>query len=358
MLQKELEQKICQYPDPYLDRSLGETQAVKRVVVHDHAVEIDLEFGYPFQGIRDKLFADVTAYLQPYLGSRSLSLRLLTRIDAHAGRKGISGHKAIKNIVAVASGKGGVGKSTIAVNVALSLAAEGARVGLLDADIYGPSQPTMLGVGDERPVLTDKVFTPLAHHGIQSMSMGYLIGPDTPMVWRGPMIGKALEQLLFDTAWDDLDYLLIDLPPGTGDIQLTMCQKMPISGAVIVTTPQDLALADVTRACEAFKKLDVSILGVVENMSSYVCPNCDHEAPLFGAGGGAKLAQQYELALIGRVPLDVDLRTMTDGGQPPPIAAKDGKLAHLFGEMARRIAAKLSLEPKDYSRKFPKIVVK
>lgn len=358
MLQKELEHQIFQYRDPYSDKTLGECHALKRLSLTQNQVEIDLEFGYPLQRIKDRLVADITNHLQPFAALHTIHLNLSSRIESHCGRKGIRGHDAIKNIIAIASGKGGVGKSTIAVNIALSLLAEGARVGLLDADIYGPSQPTMLGVTNERPVLENKTFKPLQHHGLQSMSMGYLIDRDTPMVWRGPMIGKALEQLLFDTAWDNLDYLLIDLPPGTGDIQLTLCQKIPVSGVVMVTTPQDLALSDVTRACEAFNKLNVPILGVVENMSIYHCSNCGHGSSLFGVGGGAKLAQQFNLSLLGTVPLALEIREMTDSGSPPPVANKEGKIAHHFGDIACRIAAKLSNEAKDYSRKFPKIVVK
>lgn len=240
-------------------------------------------------------------------------------------------------IIAIASGKGGVGKSTIAINLALALKAQGAKVGLLDADIYGPSQPTMLGVGVKRPVFKDGKLLPIEALGLQTMSIGYLIDADAPVVWRGPMLGKALQQLLQDTAWDDLEYLIIDLPPGTGDVQLTLCQKIPLNGVVIVTTPQDMALLDVKRACEMFKKMNVPILGIVENMSVYHCPACGHAEKLFGEGGGDKLAQQYGVKLLGSIPLHVRIRELTDGGQPPVVAEPESEYAKVFFEMARRL---------------------
>ncbi len=246
----------------------------------------------------------------------------------------------IKHIIAIASGKGGVGKSTVAVNLALALAKEGARTGILDADIYGPSQPAMLGASGERPVLKEKKFQPIERHGIQSMSIGYLIDPNAAMMWRGPMIGKAMEQMLHDTQWGDLDYLIVDLPPGTGDIQLSLCQKIPVSGAVIVTTPQDLALLDVTRACEMFVKLKVPILGIVENMSLYHCPHCGHEEAIFGEGGAAKLARQYGVNVLGAIPLAISIREMTDSGQPPVVQEPDSHYAKAFREIARTIASK------------------
>ena len=263
----------------------------------------------------------------------------------------------MKNIIAIASGKGGVGKSVTAVNLALALAHEGATVGLLDADIHGPSQPTMLGVVDERPVVKEGKLFPIKKHGIQSMSIGYLVNTATPLVWRGPMLGKALQQLLHDTVWGALDYLVIDLPPGTGDIQLTLCQKFPVSGAVIVTTPQDMALLDVRRACEMFNKLNVPLLGVVENMSHYQCTACGHEEAIFGAGGAEKLAKEYGLTLLGQIPLALTIREMTDSGCPPVVAAPEGHEAKLFAELARKVSAQIALLPRNYSAKFPKIVV-
>ncbi|OGT58768.1 MAG: hypothetical protein A3F14_06830 [Gammaproteobacteria bacterium RIFCSPHIGHO2_12_FULL_43_28] len=252
----------------------------------------------------------------------------------------------IKHIIAVASGKGGVGKSTVAVNLALALLKEGVRVGLLDADIYGPSQPTMLGAQGERPVLSGKQLQPIERHGLQSMSIGYLVDATAAMMWRGPMLGKALEQLLRDTAWGELDYLIIDLPPGTGDVQLSLCQKIPVSGAVIVTTPQDLALIDVRRACEMFKKLNVPILGVIENMSTHHCEQCGHEDKLFGEGGGETLSTEYRTPLLGTIPLNRTIREMTDGGMPPVAGAPESRYAVVFGEIAAKVADQLTRNEK------------
>ncbi|TAK72779.1 MAG: iron-sulfur cluster carrier protein ApbC [Gammaproteobacteria bacterium] len=252
-------------------------------------------------------------------------------------RVGVQQKENIQHIIAIASGKGGVGKSTVAINLALALAQEGARVGLLDADIYGPSQPSMLGAVGERPVLKERKLVPIQRHGIQSMSIGYLVDPDAAMMWRGPMIGKAMEQMLHDTAWEALDYLIIDLPPGTGDIQLSLCQKIAISGAVIVTTPQDLALLDVSRACEMFVKLKVPILGIVENMSVYHCPQCGHEEHLFGAGGAAKLAQKYHVSVLGSVPLAMAIREMTDSGHPPVVQDPESHYAKAFRNIAQKL---------------------
>lgn len=263
----------------------------------------------------------------------------------------------VKNIIAIASGKGGVGKSMVAVNVALALAREGAQVGLLDADIYGPSQPAMLGVTSEKLVVKDKLLQPILRHGLQTMSIGYLVGSGAPMVWRGPMLGKALQQLVYDTAWQHLDYLVIDLPPGTGDVQLTLCQKIPVNGVVIVTTPQDLALLDVRKACEMFNKLQVPIIGVIENMSHFSCPKCGHEEQIFGTGGGEKLAAEYHLTLLGRIPLATTIREQTDQGNPPIIAAPTSDEARVICDITAKIVTQLSLQPKHYSNKFPKIVV-
>jgi ATP-binding protein involved in chromosome partitioning len=263
----------------------------------------------------------------------------------------------IKHIIAIASGKGGVGKSTTAVNLALALAAEGQRVGILDADIYGPSQPLMLGVKDRPHPKDKKVLMPVMAHGLQSMSIGYLIDENAPMVWRGPMASMALQQLLHDTHWDDLDYLVIDLPPGTGDVQLTLAQKIPVSGAVIVTTPQDLALLDARRAYEMFHKVHVPVLGVIENMSIHVCTQCGHQEPIFGEGGGQHLAKQYELELLGALPLDIHIRQQADGGKPTVVADPEGVNAKMYRSIARRLMTKLSLQAKQSSGKFPTILI-
>lgn len=270
----------------------------------------------------------------------------------HTAQKGLPN---IKHIIAIASGKGGVGKSTTAVNLALAFAKEGARTGLLDADIYGPSQPMMLGTTQAPELKGQKTLTPVMSHGIQSMSIGYMIDENSPMVWRGPMASMALQQLLHDTHWDNLDYLIIDLPPGTGDIQLTLAQKIPVSGAVIVTTPQDLALLDARRAYEMFRKVNVPVLGIVENMSIHTCSECGHQERIFGEGGGERLAHQYGIELLGSLPLDMRIREQTDGGKPTVVAEPKSASAKMYREIARKIAEKLSLQTKD---KFPTITIK
>ncbi|OGT35941.1 MAG: ATPase [Gammaproteobacteria bacterium RIFCSPHIGHO2_12_FULL_37_14] len=356
-MQKEIEAKLSQYCDPYLEVDLFTAKAIKQIDVRPDKVTIDIVLGYPIESVKESMKADLISLLRSST-TQAIDIKLSCQINSHTGNQGIPGLANVKNIIAVGSGKGGVGKSVTAVNLALALAKEGAQVGLLDADIYGPSQPAMLGVGAERPVFHEKSLLPIKRHGIQSMSMGYLIDQETPMVWRGPMIGKALQQLLQDTRWESLDYLIVDLPPGTGDIQLTLCQKMPVSGAVIVTTPQDLALLDVRRACEMFNKLNVPILGVIENMSSYQCSQCGFAEAIFGTGGGAKLSQEYSLPLLGSIPLAISIRETTDQGQPVVVAHADSPYATLFYQIARKLAAKLSLQAKNYSAKFPKIVVK
>ncbi|MCD6040057.1 MAG: ATPase [Gammaproteobacteria bacterium] len=264
----------------------------------------------------------------------------------------------IKHIIAIASGKGGVGKSTTAVNLALAFAKEGARAGILDADIYGPSQPLMLGVKTRPEIKDKKSLLPIMAHGIQSMSIGYLIDETSPMIWRGPMVSMALQQLLHDTQWDALDYLVIDLPPGTGDIQLTLAQKIPVTGAVLVTTPQDLALLDVKRAYEMFHKVNVPILGIVENMSIHICTQCGHQESIFGTQGGTQLAKQYDIELLGKLPLDMHIREQTDNGKPTVAADPDMANALLYRAIAQRLIAKLALQAQSESGKFPKLVIK
>jgi ATP-binding protein involved in chromosome partitioning len=359
VLQKEIENRLSLYRDPYLEKDLLSAKAIKRIVVEGDNIAIEIVLGYPHLGIQPDMVASLQTLLAPLNEklNKKIDIKLSSKIDPHGGKQGITGLPEVKNIIAVASGKGGVGKSTVAVNLALALAKEGAQVGILDADIYGPSQPAMLGAEGERPVLKDKSLLPIRRHGIQSMSIGYLIDQRAAMVWRGPMIGKAMQQLIHDTQWEALDYLIVDLPPGTGDIQLTLCQKIPVSGAIIVTTPQDLALLDVRRACEMFNKLNVPILGIVENMSVYHCPQCGHEEHVFGKGGADKLAQEYGLTVLGAIPLDIRIREMTDSGNPPVVQETDSHYAKAFCEVGRKVAAKLSLQVKDYSARFPKIVV-
>ncbi len=357
-MQKAIEMRLGQFIDPYAGESLTRCKAVEQCHVTDTAVTVQIRLGYPLAAdAKTQLSEMIKTHVANDIGARSVSITFNTVIDTHVGQPGMAALPKIKNVIAVGSGKGGVGKSTVAVNLALALAREGARVGLLDADIYGPSQPAMLGAEGERPVVEASRMIPIERHGIQSMSIGYLIDATAPMVWRGPMIGKALQQLVNDTAWQDLDYLIVDLPPGTGDIQLTLAQKLPVSGALIVTTPQDLALLDVRRACEMFSKVQIPILGIIENMSVYHCPKCGHEENLFGAGGGKQLATDYQCRLLGSVPLQMTIREMTDSGAPPVVADPTGVIAHCFADIARKAAAELTLLQKDYSVKFPKIVV-
>ncbi len=345
------------YVDPYLEQDLVTAKCVRNIRIEGGRVELDVELGFPAAGCRDALSAALRERLTALPGVAEAAVRVESRIVSHEVQKGLKPLPGVKNIIAVASGKGGVGKSTTAVNLALALSVEGARVGLLDADIYGPSQPRMLGA-KERPESPDgKSLNPVVSHGVQSMSIGYLIEEETPMVWRGPMVTQALEQLLRDTRWRDLDYLVIDLPPGTGDTQLTLSQKVPVSGAIIVTTPQDIALLDARKGLRMFEKVEVPVLGVVENMSIHICSQCGHEEPIFGQGGGQRMAAQYNVPFLGSLPLDIRIREETDSGQPTVVAEPDSRIAGLYREIARRAAARLSLQAKDYSHRFPSIVI-
>jgi ATP-binding protein involved in chromosome partitioning len=354
----DIEKILSQYQDPYLKKDLISAKAVQQIDIQDQLISIHLVLGYPLATRRDSLINELKNILAAIAGDRRIAIDVSWQIVSHVGQRGMKGLPNVKNIIAVASGKGGVGKSTTAVNLALALSQEGARVGILDADIYGPSQPLMLGVTGMPERKDDKTLLPVIRHGIQSMSIGYLIDETAPMIWRGPMVSMALQQLLNDTQWDNLDYLVIDLPPGTGDIQLTLAQKIPVSGVVMVTTPQDLALSDVRRAYEMFRKVNVPALGLVENMSLHVCSQCGHESAIFGAGGAAQLATQYGIDLLGALPLDTQIREQTDNGTPTMVADPTGRNAQIYADIARQVAAKLALQTRDYSHKFPAIVVK
>jgi ATP-binding protein involved in chromosome partitioning len=356
--QAAIETALATYRDPYLGEDLLSAKVVQSIAIQPGLIHLKLVFGYPLAGYKEQLITAIKHNLAAIIGAARLEVEVTWQIVAHLGQRGIKGLPKVKNIIAVASGKGGVGKSTTAVNLALALAQEGARVGILDADIYGPSQPMMLGAMQAPELKDKKTLLPVVRHGIQSMSIGYLVDQTAPMVWRGPMVTTALQQLLNDTLWDDLDYLIIDLPPGTGDIQLTMAQKIPVSGAVIVTTPQDLALLDARRAVEMFKKVNIPVLGIVENMSTHICTQCGHEEAIFGAGGGQRMAEQYETDLLGALPLDIMIRAQTDGGTPSVVADPSGRNAKIYREIARQVAAKISLQAKDYSHRFPNIVIK
>ena len=339
---------------PGIDKPLSAVGRVLSADLSDSTAKIELQLGFPAKGIEAGLEQSIRDTLQV----DKVDLSLTSKITAHGVQRNLKPLANVKNIIAIASGKGGVGKSTTAVNIAVALAVEGASVGVLDADIYGPSQPLMLGLAGERPTSVDgQTMQPLTAHGVQVMSIGFLIDPDQPMVWRGPMVTSALNQLLSETQWDDLDYLIVDMPPGTGDIQLTLSQQVPVSGAVIVTTPQDIALLDARKGLQMFRKVSVPILGLVENMSTHICTACGHEEPIFGSGGGEQMAADFDVEMIGSIPLDIRIREQTDGGTPSVIAEPDGPHAHAYRQTARRMAALLAIQGKDYSRRFPKIVV-
>lgn len=344
--------------DPNTGRDFVSTRQLKNLRVTGSDVAFDVELGYPAASQIDGLRSALIAAARSVEGVANVSVSVTSKIVAHSAQRGVQLLPGVKNIIAVASGKGGVGKSTTAVNLALALAAEGAAVGIVDADIYGPSQPMMLGITGARPESYDgKTMEPLIGHGIQVMSIGFLVDNDQAMIWRGPMATQALEQLLRQTNWKDLDYLIVDMPPGTGDIQLTLAQKVPLTGAVIVTTPQDIALLDAKKGLKMFEKVSVPILGVVENMAVYCCPNCGHTEHIFGADGGKKMAAEYDIEYLGALPLNLSIRVQTDAGCPTVVAEPDGEIAALYKTVARRIAVKVADKAKDYSSKFPTITV-
>jgi len=352
-----VEVALASHTDKYTGRTLGEDKAIREVTVAGDKVSVDLQMSYPCNGYLMELTQTLTELASSIDGVAEVHFTTSTKITAHSVQHGVKRMENIKNIIAVASGKGGVGKSTTSVNLALALSAEGARVGLLDADIYGPSQPRMMGLSGQPESSDGKSIEPMCNYGIETMSIGYLVDEETPMIWRGPMVTQALEQLLNDTNWDDLDYLVIDLPPGTGDIQLTLSQSVPVSGAIIVTTPQDIALLDARKGLKMFEKVEVPILGIVENMSTHICSQCGHEEHIFGQGGGETMAKDYDISLLGSVPLDMSIRVQVDGGKPSVISDPEGAIAHSYREIARKAAASLAGRAKDYSAKFPNIVI-
>jgi len=342
--------------DPNTGKDFVSTRAARNIKVSENQVSLDIELGYPGRTQHDPIRRQVVQALKA-AGAGNVAVNVTSRVVPHAVQRGVKLVPNIKNIIAVASGKGGVGKSTTAVNLALALAAEGAAVGVLDADIYGPSQPMMLGIAGRPESKDGKHLEPMEGHGLQAISIGFLIDVDTPMVWRGPMVTQALEQLLKDTRWRELDYLVVDLPPGTGDIQLTLAQKVPVTGAVIVTTPQDIALIDARKGLKMFEKVGIPILGVVENMSFHVCPKCGHESHIFGAGGAERMCRDYGTELLGQLPLDEAIRSQADSGKPTVVSEPDGALAGIYRRIARRCAVKIAESQRDMTSKFPNIVV-
>jgi len=343
--------------DPNTGRDFVTSKSVRKVTVTGQDVAVDLGLGYPARSQHESLRKLVTSALASLPGVGRVSVTIGMRIVSHAVQRGVKLVPGVKNIVAVASGKGGVGKSTTAVNLALALAAEGATVGVLDADIYGPSQPMMLGISG-RPESTDgKTLEPLESYGVQAMSIGFMIDADTPMVWRGPMVTQALEQLLKDTRWREVDFLIVDMPPGTGDIQLTLSQKVPVTGAVIVTTPQDIALIDARKGLKMFEKVGVPIVGIIENMSIHVCSNCGHAEHIFGEGGAARMCQDYNVPFLGSLPLDIRIREQADSGRPTVVADPEGKVAQIYRDIARKVAISVADKAADFSAKFPSIKI-
>jgi ATP-binding protein involved in chromosome partitioning len=344
---------------PAFNGPLSSAGAVTRLTLQGRDLWLEIELGIPAEGYQTGLAAALQRRLSDSgFVDLNLKLALSSRIIAHSVQRSLTPLAGIRNIVAVASGKGGVGKSTVAVNLALAWSVAGARVGILDADIYGPSQPLMLGLVGQHPSSPDgKRISPLTAHGIKAMSIGFLVDPNQAVAWRGPMVTQALTQLLNDTDWGELDYLVIDMPPGTGDIQLTLAQRVPVAGAVIVTTPQDIALADARKGIAMFEKVSVPVLGIVENMSMHVCTNCGHVDHIFGSGGGARLAEESKVRVLGQLPLDSSIREEADGGKPTVVAAPDSARAQAYIEMARNTAGALALRARDRSSLFPKIVV-
>ncbi|WGS41112.1 iron-sulfur cluster carrier protein ApbC [Burkholderia sp. JSH-S8] len=344
--------------DPNTGRPYAAGKGVRNVAIDGDVVSADVVLGYPAKSQHDDVRARVSAALKAVPGVRDARVNVSQEIVAHTVQRGVKLLPNVKNIVAVASGKGGVGKSTTAVNLALALAAEGASVGILDADIYGPSLPTMLGIHGQRPESPDnQSMNPLVGHGLQANSIGFLIEEDNPMVWRGPMATSALEQLLRQTNWRELDYLIVDMPPGTGDIQLTLAQRVPVTGAVIVTTPQDIALLDAKKGLKMFEKVGIPILGIVENMSIHICSNCGHEEHIFGAGGAERMSKEYGVNVLGSLPLDIAIRERADSGAPTVAADPDGAISQRYREIARGVALAIAERARDMTSKFPSIVV-
>ena len=348
---------LARIHDPNVDTDLMSSQSVRGVGVDGGKVAIELQLGYPAAGWRDALAEQVRGVIAALPGVEAVTVDVRWRIGAHRVQKDLTPLPEVRNIVAIASGKGGVGKSTTAVNLALALAAEGARVGVLDADIHGPSIPMMLGLQGKPESPDGKNIEPKSAHGLQAMSIGLFLGEDTPTIWRGPMTTQYLQQLLTTTLWQDLDYLLIDLPPGTGDIQLTLAQRVPVSAAIIVTTPQDIALLDAKKALKMFEKVEVPVLGIVENMAVHVCSNCGHAEHIFGAGGGDRMAAQYGVPLLGSLPLDIAIREQADSGAPTVVSQPDSAVALAYRGIARRAAGRLAMQAKNKSIAFPSIVI-
>jgi ATP-binding protein involved in chromosome partitioning len=355
--QEQLLQALQGVVDPNTGKDFVSTKALRNLQIQGNEVSFEVELGYPAKTQIPALRTALIGAARSVPGVGNVSVLISTRVAAHAAQRGVALLPQVRNIIAVASGKGGVGKSTTAVNLALALATEGARVGLLDADIYGPSQPMMMGI-EGRPESEDgQTMEPLENYGVQVMSIGFLVDKDEAMIWRGPMATQALEQLLRQTNWKDLDYLIVDMPPGTGDIQLTLSQRVPMTGAVIVTTPQDIALLDARKGIKMFEKVGVPILGIVENMAMHVCSQCGHVEHIFGEGGGKRMAQELGMDYLGALPLDMQIRLQADGGKPTVVADPEGSVTGIYRQLARQVAVKIAAKAKDFSSKFPSIKI-
>ncbi|MEN9559667.1 MAG: iron-sulfur cluster carrier protein ApbC [Pseudomonadota bacterium] len=352
-----LREHLSQCLDPNTGRSFITDKAIKKITIDEADVVLDVQVGYPAKSQYELLRKLIIEHCKSLPGIGKVICTVSHKVISHAVQRGVKLKPGVKNIIAVASGKGGVGKSTTAVNLSLALAAEGASVGLLDADIYGPSQPQMLGITGRPESLDGKTLEPMEAYGIQTMSIGFLIDTDTPMVWRGPMVTQALEQLLGDTNWRDLDYLIIDMPPGTGDIQLTLSQKVPVTGAVIVTTPQEISVIDARKGLKMFEKVGIPIVGIVENMSTHICSNCGHSEAIFGEGGGLQMSRDYHVPFLGGLPLNGAVRAQADAGRPTVVAEPDSAIASVYKEIARKTAVFVAQKSEDHSAKFPTIKI-
>ncbi|OGA07865.1 MAG: ATP-binding protein [Betaproteobacteria bacterium RIFCSPLOWO2_02_64_14] len=355
--EQQVQEALKQLVDPNTRKDYVTSKSAKNIKIDGDNVSVDILLGYPAKSQIEPIRKEIAAALKSIPGVGNIAVNVTMKIVSHAVQRGVKLVPGIRNIIAVASGKGGVGKSTTAVNLALALAAEGASVGVLDADIYGPSQPMMLGITGRPESKDGKSLEPMEGHGLQAMSIGFLIDVETPMVWRGPMVTQALEQLTNETRWRDVDYLVVDLPPGTGDIQLTLAQRVPVTGAIIVTTPQDIALIDARKGLKMFEKVGIPILGIVENMSLHICSKCGHEERIFGEGGGERMGKDYNVELLGALPLDMAIREQADSGKPTVVSDPDGRVSQIYKQIARRVAVKIAEKQQDHSAAFPKIVV-
>jgi ATP-binding protein involved in chromosome partitioning len=355
--EQQVQDALRQLVDPNTRKDYVSSKSARNIKLAGDNVTLDVLLGYPAKSQIEPIRREITSKLKSIPGVGNVNVNVSMKIVPHAVQRGVNLVPGIKNIIAVASGKGGVGKSTTAVNLALALAAEGASVGVLDADIYGPSQPMMLGIRGRPESKDGKSLEPMEGHGLQAMSIGFLVDVETPMVWRGPMVTQALEQLLRETKWRDIDYLIVDLPPGTGDIQLTLAQRVPVTGAIIVTTPQDIALIDARKGLKMFEKVGIPILGIVENMSLHICSKCAHEERIFGEGGAARMAKDYGVDVLGALPLDIAIREQADSGKPTVVSDPDGRVSAIYRQIARRVAVQIAERQQDHSAAFPKIVV-